>query len=87
MPEIDSSLLTLMGISSGTYAVLKANENNTVVTTPPVSPVTPVSPATLVTTATPASPAPVPAATEYMRKDEDDNATGKDDNTEISAVG
>jgi hypothetical protein len=65
MPEIDSSLLTLMGISSGTYALLKANENKTPVTTTTISPAAP-----------------------FVRKDEDDNAIGKDDDhSDIQPVG
>ncbi|MGQ0826944.1 MAG: hypothetical protein ACT4ON_00980 [Bacteroidota bacterium] len=68
MPEIDSSLLTLMGISSGTYALLKASENKAPATPSP-------SPAT-------------PTGSSFVRKDEDDNAKGKDDDhTDIPAVG
>lgn len=62
MPEIDSSLLTLMGISSGTYALLKANENK----------------APVVATSSPVG---------YVRKNEDDNATGKSDDHDIQPVG
>lgn len=70
MPEIDGSLLTLMGISSGTYAVLKASENKV---TTPVAPVAPVA---------------SPPSDTFVRKGEDDNAAGTDDdNAEIAPVG
>jgi len=70
MPEIDGSLLTLMGISSGTYAILKASENKSTVTN------------TTVPTSTPSTD------TLFIKKDEDDNAKGKeDDNNEITPVG
>ncbi|OCX54056.1 hypothetical protein BEL04_07215 [Mucilaginibacter sp. PPCGB 2223] len=62
LPELDSTLLALTGISNATYLAMKTQENTTPPATPTIPPANNPAPVAPTTPATPVTPPVVPAA-------------------------